>query len=157
MISQKTYWDPVITLTPNKDAIPSPNILQEPDIFLVALPLDFAIPYKHKGRVERFINDTFVVFMDGDHYTMKSNGAIDMSIYLTFCPQSTSEPLLQNNRLFLNKLRVEGRLEEVEVILGWEIDTHLHLLCCPKENADKWQAKITSMLEDKGTNLASFQ
>ena len=50
-----------------------------------------------------------------------------------------------------DKLKAEGALEEVKIIIGWCFDTRHLLLSLPDHKFKAWDKTITKMLKDKST------
>ena len=121
---------------------------RQPVIYPTAQPLDVEVPYRPQSLEDGCIDDIWTVVVDKEAYTLRANAEIDIAIYLTFWPLSSTEPIQRNDPLSLVKLLAEGQMEELKIILAWIFDT-IHLkMKLPKDKAHKWKTELYHFIKE---------
>jgi hypothetical protein len=75
------------------------------------------------GKVDIYIDDTIGVAPDIRDVPMRVSRAIPLTIRTLARPASNQDFLPRKDIISLKKLKVEGRLEETKLVLGWQINT----------------------------------
>ena len=80
-----------------------------------------------------FIDETITITVDDEHWIDREKIAALLVIHTLFRPLHPSEPLKQDDPLFLRKLAGEQQLAEQKTCLGRDITTHSMRVFLPEE------------------------
>jgi hypothetical protein len=96
------------------------------------------------GRVDGFIDDLINVLLDTLENCRCQAHVVPLAMFVTSRPHAgdTQEPILQRAILSMEKLATEGTPEEIQIVLGWLIDTRRLLVALPQ---DKFEALLKSL------------
>ena len=67
-------------------------------------------------------------------------------------PVQADEPLPRDAMLAIEKALAEGALAEIQVVLGWLIDTHWLLISLSPEKFNWWIAELNAALDTAQSN-----
>ena len=81
------------------------------------------VPTDPEGKVDAFIDDKIVVVLYEKSNWFRLAFCIPPSIHKMSRPIKKSEPINRPDFMDFNKMWEEGRLEEIKVIIGWDLDT----------------------------------
>ena len=132
-------WDATELFNPGQAHTPMPLDQYKPPCFAPAQPTAFNLPLSSTARVDGFIDDLIVVFLNTAANRAKAPHAVPLAMHVTSQPHTgdATKPIKRRNILSLPKLLAEGTPNERQIVLGWLLDTHLLLVILP---ADKFTA-----------------
>lgn len=138
-------WDHLLIFDQLSKTIKEPNPLPKSIDFVPAQELAVDIPTNDIGKVDMYIDDTIGFVLDlGDNVTIVQN-AVPMVINAFARPLNDQKQLQSLNLISLKKFQAEGRMEEIKVVLGWDINTCTLLISLPADKHHKWTNQIKSM------------
>ena len=75
-----------------------------------------------------------------------------MAIHIVGRPISPNEPISLKDLISIDKLKAEGRMEEMKLDLGWKFDTRRLLVALSDDKYAAWSTKIKQLLVNGSTN-----
>ena len=116
--------------------------------------LAVSIPVPDKGmigRVDGFIDDLINVFLDTPENCERQPHVVPLAMHVTSRPHSgdEDEPIPRRPILSIPKLLAEGSPREIQIVLGWRIDTRRLLISLPDDKYTAWMDDLTTMKEAK--------
>ena len=144
-IGQCDEWDPTEIRSPAQPLTPEP--LRLPAHIPVAQARQMAVvipPTKSGGRVDDFIDDLINVFLDTPRNCLRQPNVVPLAMHLTSRPHAgdDKEPIPRRPILSIPKLIAEGRPEEIQVVLGWRINTRLLEISLPDDKYSAWSSDV---------------
>ena len=102
------------------------------------------------GKVDGFIDDLIKVFVDTPKNCARQPDVVPLAMYVTSRPHAGTgaEAVPRRPILSLPKLIAEGRPEEVQTVLGWNLDTRRLKISLPSDKYHTWDG---GRQERKGT------
>ncbi|KAI2504384.1 hypothetical protein MHU86_10063 [Fragilaria crotonensis] len=99
------------------------------------------------GRVDGFIDDLINVFLDTPENCRSQPHVVPLAIHVTSRPHAgdDKEPIPRRPLLSLTKLIAEGSPAEVQIVLGWRLDTRRLLITLPDDKFRAWTGEIDDM------------
>jgi hypothetical protein len=100
------------------------------------------------GRVDGFIHDLINVFLDTLKNCRGQAHVVPLAMFVTSRPHAgdTQEPILQRAILSMEKLATEGTPEEIQIVLGWLIDTRRLLVALPQDKFEAWLNSLDAII-----------
>ena len=148
-IGQCTEWDPETLRSPAQPESPEPVRLPENIPVARARRMAVVLPMsKAGGRVDGFIDDLINVFADTPDNCRRQPHVVPLAMHVTSCPHAgdANEPVPRRPILSLPKLIAEGRPEEVQVVLGWRLNTRLLEISLPDNKYKAWTGDIHHLI-----------
>ena len=154
-ISQCREWDPAEVHSPMQPVAPPPRRLgsdvpiRPGKAMAVEIPVDTA---GSMGRVDGFIDDLINVFLDTPENCKRQPHVVPLAMHVTSRPHAgdSNEPITRRNLLSIPKLLAEGSPDEVQIVLGWRIDTRRMLVALPDDKYHAWMADIDQIIANQG-------
>ena len=142
-ISQCAEWDPNELRSPVQPTTPEPKRLSEDVPLATCRRLAVAIPIPDGGmvgRVDGFIDDLINVFLDTPINCANQPHVVPLAMHVTSRPHSgdDDEPIIRRPILSIPKLIAEGIPAEVQIVLGWRLDTRRLLIALPDDKYLAW-------------------
>lgn len=114
----------------------------------------FAIPLLHETEERRsywdvFVDDMINVLLKDVELEAKAREAAAIALELLFRPLARNEHI---TILIIAKLRAEGGLEELKIVLGWLFNTRLFRIYIPDEKGRRWLYDLSSIIEKGNSN-----
>ena len=78
--------------------------------------------------------------------------AVQTAIHIVGRPISPNEPISRKDLISIEKLKAEGRMEEMKLDLGWKFDTRRLLVALSDDKYTAWSTKIKQLLIKGSTN-----
>jgi hypothetical protein len=146
-------WDHQTLRSPAQPETPSPILLPAEIPTARAMPMAVEIPTTVTARTDSFIDDLIRVFLDTPKNREREPHAVPLAIHVTSRPHmGNAEPVKRRGLLSAPKLAAEGTPEEVQIVLGWILNTRLLLILLPNDKFEAWSADLrTITLDTKGT------
>ena len=100
------------------------------------------------GKVDGFIDDLINVFWDTPENCARQPHVVPLAMHVTNRPHAgeDEEPVPRRPILSLPKLMAEGRPEEVQTVLGWNLDTRRLEISLPEDKYKAWTKDIQDVL-----------
>jgi hypothetical protein len=144
------HWDPEELPSPYIDKLPDPERMQDSIPFGKALKADVKLPPSQKAGVEGYIDDGAIAVLDTlqtKRMVNRAQQALPMATHLVFRPQAgDAEPLPRPDAQSIRKLIAEGRLREILIFLGWEINSRTMMISLPNVKVIAWIKSIEKAL-----------
>jgi hypothetical protein len=72
-------------------------------------------------------------------------------MFVTSCPHAgeAAEPILRRAILLLEKLVKEGTPDEIQIVLGWLLDTRRLLVALPQDKFEAWLQTLNAIISDR--------
>jgi hypothetical protein len=154
-ISRCPEWDPAQLHSPAQPVAPPPRRLETTIPFgpgrrmAVAIPLSEA---ENVGRVDGFIDDLINVFLDSPDNCRRQPHVVPLAMHVTSRPHAgeEEEPIPRRALLSISKLLAEGSPDEIQIVLGWRIDTRRLTIALPDDKFQAWMTDIEAIGTQKG-------
>ena len=147
-IGQCDEWDPTVCRSPAQPSTPKPTRLPTSIPIVQARQMAIHIPpTKAGGRVDGFIDDLINVFLDTPANCLRQPNIVPLAMHLTSRPHAgdEEEPIPRRPILSIPKLIAEGRPEEVQIVLGWQLNTRLLEISLPDDKFRAWSADVRNL------------
>jgi hypothetical protein len=153
-ISLCKEWDPSALHSPDQPVTPVPRSLPMDIPFAQGKPLAVDVPVAATTRTDSFIDDLIRVFLDTEENRTIGPHAVPLAIFVTNRPHSgEEEPIRRRAILSESKLEAEGLPVELQIVLGWLLDTRRLLILLPEDKLLAWEGDMTTIIE---TEKATF-
>jgi hypothetical protein len=118
-------WDPSILRSPAQQPItPTPLELPQSGPIAHAKPMAVIIRTDVTGKTDSFIGNLIRVFLDTPKNRKRELHAVPLAIHVTTRPHmGPAEPVPCRGLLSDPKLIAKGMPAEIQVVLGWDLDT----------------------------------
>ena len=131
-------WDHTTVRSLAQPETPAPIMLPPSTPIAQARTIAFHIPTTATARTDSFIDDLIRVFLDTPLNRAREPHAVPLAIHVTSRPHmGEAEPVKRRGLLSAPKLEAEGTPAEVQIVLGWNLNTRLLLILLPD---DKYEA-----------------
>jgi hypothetical protein len=141
-------WDPDVLRSPDQPVTPKPIRLGRSVPFAVTLPMTVSVPPIITGRVDGFIDDLINVFLDTAANCQRQPHVVPLVMFVTSRPHAGDkhEPIQRRAILLLEELLLEGAPAEIQIVLGWLLDTHRLLVALPDDKYNAWTLVIDEIV-----------
>jgi hypothetical protein len=147
-------WDPKTLRSPAQPITPTPIELPENEPISLAKPMAVHVPTNVTGRTDSFIDDLIRVFLDTPANREREPHAVPLAIHVTSRPHlGPNEPVTRRGLLSDPKLIAEGTPAEVQLVLGWSLNTRSLSILLPPDKFEAWSSDLHTIIRN-GT--ASF-
>ena len=127
-------WDPKLVHSPAQEEVPEPVYLDKDTPLEKAKPMAVSIPTTAGGRADCFIDDIVKCFYALDDVIQRQASAAPLAAFLSMRPHAgKNESIPRKEPLNQEKMAAEGIPNEVQIVLGWLLNTRLLILCLPKD------------------------
>jgi hypothetical protein len=142
-ISLCTEWDHTTLRSPAQPTTPTPILLPKTTPMAKAMPMAVQIPTTVTARTDSFIDDLIRIFLDTPTNRAREPHAVPLAIHVTSRPHmSEAEPVKRRGLLSAPKLEAEGTPAEVQIVLGWILNTGLLQILLPDDKLEAWSSNI---------------
>ncbi|KAI2502043.1 hypothetical protein MHU86_12446 [Fragilaria crotonensis] len=150
-IGQCSEWDPEEIRSPAQPVTPEPMRLPESIGIAKARRMAVTVPMtKAGGRVDGFIDDLINVFADTPENCRRQPHVVPLAMHVTSRPHAgdKQEPIPRRPILSLPKLIAEGRPVEVQIVLGWRVDTRRLEVSLPDDKHKAWSEDVVRLIDE---------
>jgi hypothetical protein len=150
-IGQCDEWEPSVCRSPAQPLTPEPRRLPASiPIARARRMAEHIPPTKAGGRVDGFIDDLINVFLDTPTNCRRQPNIVPLAMHLTSRPHAgdDKEPVPRRPILSIPKLIAEGRPEEIQIVLGWRLNTRLLEISLPDDKFLAWSADVRKLREE---------
>ena len=152
LLINDTSWDPEQLCSNIQKEIPSDVYIDESVHFEQALPTIVSPPVNCCAKADVYIDDTTTISLDDPDTTLRARAAVPLAIHIVGRPIAPNEPIPRMDLISIEKLKAEGRMEELKTDLGWRFDTRRLLVALSDDKYKAWSSKISKMIENGSTN-----
>ena len=147
-ISQCESWDPATLHSPAQEKVPKPiyaDSLEEPTL---AKEMAVLVPPIYRGKVDGFIDDLINVFWDTPDNCQRLPHSVPLAMHVTSRPHAgdDQEPLPRRPILSLPKLLAEGAPAEIQIVIGWTLNTRELTIGLPKNKFETWSSELRRII-----------
>jgi hypothetical protein len=105
------------------------------------------IPPAITGRVDGFIDDHLIIVFLATLKNCRRQAHV-VAVFVTSRPHAgdTQEPILRRAILSMEKLATEGTPEEIQIVLGWLIDTRRLVVALPQDKFEAWLKYLDAII-----------
>jgi hypothetical protein len=150
-ISMCKDWDPSTLRSPDQPVTPEPKRLDASVPFGPARPMAVTVPPVITGRVDGFVDDLINVFLDTIENCLRQPHVVPLAMFVTSRPHAgeDQEPILRRTILSLAKLLAEGAPAEIQIVLGWLLDTRRLIIALPDDKYEAWSLSLETIIKDR--------
>jgi hypothetical protein len=149
-ISQCDEWDHETLFSPAQTDTPKPVLLP------ASIPISPAVgsmsvmpPPITEGKVDVFIDDLINVFLDTEINRRRQPHVVPLAVHVTTRPHTgdEQEPIPRRPLISLPKLLAEGSPAELQVVLGWLLNTRKLIVSLPDDKFIAWSGDIDEVIK----------
>jgi hypothetical protein len=117
------------------------------------MPMAVEIPTTVTVRTDSFIDDLIRVFLDTPLNREREPHAVPLAIHFTSRPHlGVDEPIQRREIVSAPKLEAEGSPAELQIVLGWLLNSRLLMILLPTDKFEAWSADLRAIVAaSKGT------
>ena len=159
-IAQCPEWDPETLRSPAQPYTPEPIRLPSSVPIAAGKEMAVLVPRPRRGgKVDGFIDDLINIFVDTPENCARQPHAVPLAMHVTSRPHAgdDEEPVPRRPILSLPKLTAEGRPEEVQTVLGWNLDTRRLAISLPVDKYEAWRSDIRTVREAGRCSRAALE
>ena len=146
-------WDPETLHSPLQPAVPSPKYVSDSVPLGQVKPMAVNIPTTGLGWGDTFIDDIIKVFIDRLKQIQKHGSSAPLAIHTATRPSAEkNEPVFRRQTLSMSKLAAEGTPKEIQVMLGWLLDTQRLILALTQDKYLAWKSDVKQLLDSNTVN-----
>jgi hypothetical protein len=152
-------WEPLTLHALVQTEIPTQINLDDNVPFAVGRQLIVDIPIGNRGYTGVYINNTtgLTVDLPRTKNADRLEAAIPLAVKVAARPYNVNEPIPCKPMVARDKLKAEGGLAEMKVILGWHFNFQTLTVTLPEHKHIAWSNKIYKMLIDGRTSKKSLE
>jgi hypothetical protein len=146
-------WDHNSLRSPAQPETPRPTLLPDDVPIAKAMPMAVHVPTTVTARSDSFIDDLIRVFLDTPRNREREPHAVPLAIHVTSRPHAgDSEPVKRREIVSQPKLIAEGSPAEVQIVLGWTLNTRSLRVILPADKFEAWSSDLKLIIDErKGT------
>jgi hypothetical protein len=116
----------------------------------------YLLLHQDTGKIDVFIDDFIATFLDDIKNNKRVPAVIPLVLSLLGRLVADDEPIDRNDFLSIVKLLAEGTPAEIQVVLGWILDTRRLLVLLPLDKFEEWTNDIDEILKNKSCQWKLF-
>lgn len=150
-------FDPATLASPDHS---NPTFRELPDDVPVAEAREIAVPIPTtlNARFDCFIDDIIQVFLDSPENRRRQPAIVPLAVFATLRPHAgDDEPVPRRPLLSPTKVAAEGAPAEIQIVLGWEVNTRRLLIGLPNDKFVAWLGDITDTLKLRRITFADLE
>jgi hypothetical protein len=141
-------WDHTTTRSPAQPSTPIPVELPDCVPFAEARSMAVSVPTSVMARTDSFIDDLIRVFLDTPLNREREPHVVPLAIHVTSRPHAgDDEPVPRRGIVSAPKLVAEGIPMEVQIVLGWILNTRALLIALPQDKFEAWTKDIQAIVD----------
>ncbi len=152
-------WDPHTLHASVQADIPKRDCLKDNVPFAIGQELIVDVPINSCSFADMYINDTtgLTVDLPGTLNANRLEAAIPLVIEVAAWPNNVNEPIPRKPMVAQEKLKAEGGLAELKLILGWLFNFRALTMSLPEHKHIAWLGEIQSMLDRRRTTKKALE
>jgi hypothetical protein len=116
--------------------------------FATSRPMAVSVPVTLTSRHDCFIDDVIQIFLDTLHNQARMPSIVLLAIHVTCRPHAgDDEPVPRRPLLSPSKLHAEGAPAEIQIVLGWALNTRDLLLSLPADKFKVWSVDLLIIID----------
>ena len=136
-------WNPSDLRSPAQPVTPDPKVLQADVPFGKADQAAVVVPTTTTSKTNGFIDNLINVALNTSRNRERAPHAVPLVMHCTSRPHAgDNEPIMRRSILSIIKLLAEGTHAEVQVVLGWLLDTRRFLISLPDDKFEAWLGQL---------------
>jgi hypothetical protein len=136
-------WCPSDLRSPAQPITPAPKVLPDDVPFGKAEEAAVVVPTTTTSKTDGFIDDLVNVTLDTPRNRERAPHAVPLAMHCTSRPHAgNKEPIMRRSILSIIKLLAEGTHAEIQVVLGWLLDTRRFLISLPDDKFEAWLGQL---------------
>jgi hypothetical protein len=140
-------WDHDALRSPDQPETPAPSLLPDDVPLAHAMPMAVHVPTTVTARSDSFIDDLIRVFLDTPWNRARQPHAVPLAIHVTSRPHAgDAEPIKRRELVSQPKLIAEGGPAEVQIVLGWTLNTRSLLVTLPADKFEAWTRDLRDII-----------
>jgi hypothetical protein len=142
--------------SPGQPRTPVPTLVEDDVPIALGRSLAVGIPTSVTARTDSFIDDLIRVFLDMVENRRLQPHAMPLAVHVSNRPHAgEDEPITRRENLSGSKLEAEG-LAEIQIVLGWELDTRRLLLKLTIDKFVAWTCDLSTVIQAGRATLAEL-
>lgn len=150
----------------NSEEIVNPAQTQPPELDLLpsdipfgeARQMAFDIPVTNIGRMDSFIDDLIWVFVNTFKIWTRETQTVPLAVYVINRPHTGEAELIPRHPILsVPKLIVEGTLVEVQIVLGWGLNTRTLTIKLPADKFIAWTKDLKQIVINGMTTFGTLE
>ena len=131
----------------------------EGEAFGVAIAPAVEVPITGTARKDAFIDDIVSVFLGTQENLEREGDIVPLAVHVMSRPHAgdDNEPIPRRQLLQPDKLEEEARPSEIEVVLGWLLDTRRLLIALPDDKYKAWVQDLDDILESTTVSFHALE
>jgi hypothetical protein len=152
-------WEPADLHASVQKDIPPRQYLGDDVPFGFGRELIINVPIDPRGYADVYIDDTtgLTVDLPGTKNAERLEAAIPLAIEVAARPNDPNEPIPREKMVAEDKLKAEGGLSEMKVILGWEFNFRTLTVTLPEHKHIAWSREIVQMITSRRTTKQQLE
>jgi hypothetical protein len=150
-------WHPDIISGPLQEYIGKPKREADDVPFAPAAPMAVDPEPDEQGKLDVFVDDLIAAFLDSESNNKCVPAVIPLVRALLNHPVTDDEPIYRNEFLSITKLLAEGTPAQIQIVLGWILDTRRLLVQPPQDKYEEWIRDIDLIIDSKQCEWKLFQ
>jgi hypothetical protein len=119
------------------------NELPDSEPIAPARQMAVEVPTALDSRHDCFIDDIVQIFLDTEANRRRMPGVVPLAVFATCRPHAgPDKPVIRRPLLSPEKLIAEGSPAEIQIVLGWELNTRILRLLLPFDKFTAWTGDI---------------
>ena len=138
---------------------PRENFYGRDEPFATAIAPAVEVPTTLTSRKDCFIDDIISVFLETEVNLAREPHAVPLAVHALSRPHRGDgvEPVPRRPLLAPAKLIAEGTPMEVQIVLGWTVDTRRMLVLLPRDKYLAWVGDLNGTIEAGKTTIGELQ
>ena len=121
----------------------------------VVLPIQDNEHTSNLRKNDCYLDDIIAVIMDCPSSVQRWSTAAPLAIFLSLWPHTKDkEPIPRKPGLSPAKMEAEGTPAELQVVLGWDINTRLLIICLPLNKFKTWSKDIQNLINNTAHRIS---
>ena len=126
--------------------------------YAAAMPCSVEVPVTATSKCDCFIDDIIQVFLDTPDNRAKQPHVVPLAVHVSCRPHADKEePIKRRPLLSQEKVEAEGAPAELQIVLGWSLNTRVLLLSLPLDKFLAWTDDIRSTLKKSRTSFEDLE
>lgn len=142
-------WDHAKTRSPAQPITPIPVELPDDEPFAEGRPMAVHVPPSVTARTDSFIDDLIRVFLDTPVNREREPHVVPLAMRVTSRPHmGPEEPVPRRGIASAPKLVAEGIPMEIQIALGWLLNTRALLIMPPEDKFEAWSSDMQETVKN---------
>jgi hypothetical protein len=151
-------WDPKLLRSPAQPNTPTPKLLPDNVPIAPACLPAVLVPVTTTTKTDGYIDDLMNVCLDTPENRERAPHAVPLIMHLTSRPHAgEQEPIPRRGILSKPKLLAEGTHAELQILLGWLINSRLFTIALPPDKHQAWAKQLAEVVASGSATFAEIE